>query len=164
MVDFETKVTAMKNIRYGDHFDWVITKSEARSSGTGPAHDVTSGTGHYLHLSTKGKTPGQRASYSSNPVPGSTNGACLSFYYYMSGEGVGKLTVSILRRSGWVSAAKSVWSKTGSVDGGWRLARVSLPNSLTMQRYDVMFTGTVGKGASGDIALDDITLINTGIC
>lgn len=81
------------------------------------------------------------------------------------GEGVGKLSVSILRRSGWVSTAKTVWSKIGSVNGGWHLARISLANSLTMQRYDVMFTGTVGNGAnSGNIALDDITLINTGVC
>lgn len=165
MVDFETKVTAMKNKKYGDHFDWIITKSGASSSGTGPVHDVTSGIGHYLHISTKGKTSGQRASYGSNPVPASTKGACLSFYYYMHGEGVGKLSVSILRRSGWVSTAKTVWSKIGSVNGGWHLARISLANSLTMQRYDVMFTGTVGNGAnSGNIALDDITLINTGVC
>lgn len=154
----------MKNKRYGDYFDWVIIKSRVLNLGIGFVCDVIFGIGYYLYFSIKGKIFGQRVSYSSNFVFGSINGVCFLFYYYMSGEGVGKLIVFILCRSGWVFVVKLVWSKIGSVDGGWCLVRVLFLNSFIMQRYDVMFMGIVGKGVLGDIVFDDIILINIGIC
>lgn len=152
----------MKNKVYGDHFDWVIKK--ATSSGGGPPNDVTSGMGHYLLLKTYGKRTGQKASYVSNGISRSDNGACLSFYYFINEQRVGKLTVSILSKSGWVSTAKVLWSNTGNQSGNWKFAKVSLPKSLTSQSYDIMFTGTVGTDNSGSVAIDDITLKNTGVC
>lgn len=162
VVDFENKVTSMKNKVYGDHFDWVIKK--ATSTGDGPFTDVTSGMGHYLLLKTYGKRTGQKASYVSNGISRSDNGACLSFYYFINGQRVGKMTVSILSKSGWVSTAKILWSNTGNQSGNWKFAKVSLPKTLTSQSYDIMFTGTVGTDNSGSVAIDDITLKNTGVC
>ena len=162
VVDFENKVTSMKNKVYGDHFDWVIKK--ATSSEGDPPNDVTSGMGHYLLLKTYGKRTGQKASYVSNGISRSDNGACLSFYYFINGKRGGKLTVSILSKSGWVSTAKVLWSNTGNQSGNWKFAKVSLPKTLTSQSYDIMFTGTVGTDHSGSLAIDDITLKNTGVC
>lgn len=164
MIDFETQPTAMQNKENVDHFDWIIQKGPTPSSGTGPSGDVTSGQGHYLYLEASKMSSGHTAYYLSITVPPSHNGACLSFYYHMNGNHVGTLTASVLGKPGWVSTATSVWTKSGKQGDMWHFAEVSLEKTRTAQKYEVMFTGIVGDGYQGDIAIDNIMLQNNGLC
>jgi hypothetical protein len=164
MIDFETPTTSMRNKEYVDHFDWIRKRGKTPSVDTGPSSDVTSGKGHYLYLEASRKPEGLRAYYLSIPVPRSRKGACLSFYYHMYGDHVGTLTASVLGKPGWVSTATSVWTRSGGQGNAWHFAEVFLDKTRTAQKYSVMFTGIVGNGYQGDIAVDDIMLQNDNLC
>ena len=57
----------------------------------------------------------------SKPYPGSANGYCLKFWYFLYNDGVGSLAVTV-RSNGGYSAP--VWLKSGNQGAMWRYASV----------------------------------------
>jgi hypothetical protein len=58
------------------------------------------------------------------------------------------------------STTTLLWRLSGSQGGQWREARVGY---ASLSRHTIQFTGKKGPGR-GDIALDDISFINSGAC
>lgn len=85
----------------------------------------------------------------------STN-QCLSFWYHMYGEHINTLTV-FQRNS---EHTIELWSKSG--DQGYKWCFQSLPLKH-IGPYQIVFKAIRGYGDRSDIAIDDISIINT-IC
>lgn len=54
-----------------------------------------------------------------------------------------------------------MWWATGQKYNIWRIARVSITSPS--YDYQAVFEGVVGSGFQGDIAIDDVELLN-GVC
>ncbi|PIO14794.1 hypothetical protein AB205_0110720 [Aquarana catesbeiana] len=83
----------------------------------------------------------------------------MTFWYHMSGAHVGSLSIKLeyLNQEGF---GQMLWTAGDSErpDDNWREARVLLHKSL--KQYRVVIEGTIGKGSSGGIAVDDIIIAN----
>lgn len=79
---------------------------------------------------------------------------CLTFWYYMYGPDINTLNVYI--KVG-VTYGSPVWRHTGTVANSWQKAMVTITNSNT---YNIVFEGVRGTHFSGDIGLDDITVVD----
>lgn len=77
----------------------------------------------------------------------------------MYGPHVNTLNVATQSTAGG-SAQSIIFSKTGTLDNKWYLAKV---NVKAKSPYRLVFTGVRGTSYQGDIALDDISL-NRGKC
>ena len=96
---------------------------------------------------------GDTASLLSPKIPITTK-SCLSFYFHMSGRGIGKLEVLPSPTAG-----GALWSMSGEKGALWYLARVSVPAGSPL----VVFRSTRSAGGDGDVAVDDIT-VSPGGC
>jgi len=85
----------------------------------------------------------------------------LSFYYHMYGVEMGTLSLDIFDGTTWIN---NIWSLSGqqqtSSTDPWRLAQISLSNTVTQIR----FRGIRGNGIRGNMAIDDITIQETPSC
>ncbi|XP_039670520.1 MAM and LDL-receptor class A domain-containing protein 1 [Perca fluviatilis] len=91
------------------------------------------------------------------PTP--PEGECLMFWYYMEGNGVGELTVSLQTPDD--NNSGQLWTRSGDQGKHWRHGRVTLLNPTTP--YQVIFEAVVGNGPRRDIVIDDLTVLN-GAC
>lgn len=74
----------------------------------------------------------------------------MRFYYHMSGDGIG--TLSVFRSS--EGHLHLLLNLTGDQGNYWQMREITLSYAKDFQ---VMFEGKVGHSAKGDICLDDIT-------
>lgn len=51
----------------------------------------------------------------------------------------------------------AIWKKIGTQGNQWNFGQTNLPSSVSS--YNVVFEGIVGPGYRGDIALDDIQMV-----
>ncbi|XP_053554632.1 neuropilin-2 isoform X2 [Bombina bombina] len=77
---------------------------------------------------------------------------CMVFQFRVSGNGGG--TLQFLRKSG--QENKMLWEMREEQGSDWREGRIILPNYD--QEFQVVVEGIVGKGQSGEIAVDDIRI------
>ncbi|XP_070567019.1 MAM and LDL-receptor class A domain-containing protein 2-like [Ptychodera flava] len=139
-----------------DEFDWTRQQGSTVSVDTGPAYDHTTGTaqGWYTYIETSSpRAADDKARLESTAVPaGSVR--CLRFWYHMYGAHIETLNVYVKTSSGLGSA---VWTRGGGIDDLWHFAEVTV---TAAQTYQVVFEGVRGTDYQGDIALDDLTLID----
>lgn len=83
-----------------------------------------------------------------------TNGQCLEFWYHMYGRTIGSLKV-YRRRS---TLGTALWSKSGNHGNQWLVAHVTITSPTS--GYQVVFEGVIGASYTGDIAIDDIRLLD----
>ena len=97
--------------------------------GVGPATDHTTQSlnGRYLYLDASEGTSGKVAEILSQQYP-KTPGHCLTFWYHMHGDNVGKLSV--------VHKGVVVWHTKGNHGDHWRLGSVTIVSDNT---YQVIF-------------------------
>lgn len=74
----------------------------------------------------------------------------MRFYFHMSGDGIG--TLSVLRKS--AGSLHLLLNLTGDQGNYWQMREI--PLSYTRD-FQVVFEGKVGRSPKGDICLDDIT-------
>lgn len=74
----------------------------------------------------------------------------MRFYFHMSGDGIG--TLSVFRRS--EGSLHLLLNLTGDQGNYWQMREIPLSDTRDFQ---VMFEGKVGRSSRGDICLDDIT-------
>ncbi len=73
----------------------------------------------------------------------------MSFYYHMSGDGIG--TLSVFKKTD--THLQLLLNLTGDQGNYWQLMEIPLSDTRDFQ---VMFEGKVGQSYKGDICLDDI--------
>lgn len=165
---FEYDFCDWTNVNSGDDFDWKMGRG-SDSTITGPERDhgssITKGrTGGYAYIdSSYPRRPGDTAQLWSptlNPT-GDHGPMCLSFFTSMFGAGIGALRIYLydsLRKQ----ISDAVWSlNSGSLTADqWHKGEVTL--SLPAP-YWVIFEAEVRIPGQGDIALDDVALVD-GTC
>ncbi|XP_072182121.1 MAM and LDL-receptor class A domain-containing protein 1-like [Diadema setosum] len=144
-----------------DDFDWQLQSGSTPSVGTGPPADHTTQTinGYYVVIDASSAGENQRARLYSDDI---TEGEhkCLAFWYHMYGAHVGDLTVGYGDTDGTPDGAV-IWSMSGTQDYSWTIGLVSF--TATDDHPKVYFEATATAGNQGDIALDDIFVLD-GYC
>ncbi|XP_071486327.1 MAM and LDL-receptor class A domain-containing protein 1-like [Diadema antillarum] len=137
-----------------DDFDWSLGTGPQGPSTSGPSSDHTTGTagGKYMYIDTAApRVPGEKAWLYSHTFP-AAGSHCLEFYYHMYGGNIGSLSM-LVEVGGLLSSP--YFTLSGQLGDQWNVARVPLAINDDFQVY---FEATVGDGALGNIALDDIDM------
>ncbi|XP_033095896.1 MAM and LDL-receptor class A domain-containing protein 1-like [Anneissia japonica] len=142
-----------------DDFDWIRTSGSTRTSATGPAYDHTYGTlqGSYMYIETSYQRYNQTARLWTLSYP-ATNGTCVKWFYHMYGATVNTMNVYLVNKEGTVGAP--AWTNRNNQGNIWRLGKLSVE---TKSAFQIVFEGIVGSSNTGDIALDDVRIID-GAC
>ncbi|XP_062423588.1 MAM and LDL-receptor class A domain-containing protein 1 [Rhea pennata] len=152
--DFEFDLCGWKQDE-NDDFDWKLRTSSTPKMGTGPAadHTLQEPSGHYIFIkSSFPQLPEEKARISSPMLNRRSKNCKILFYYYMYGAHTGSL---IVYQRTTTEQEKILLSLTGNQGNFWQSKALTLDGD---EDFQVIFEGTVGKGPSGNIALDDLTL------
>ncbi|CAF0847412.1 unnamed protein product, partial [Rotaria sordida] len=137
--------------------NWTRNQGATTSFETGPQFDVTTQTnqGWYIYLETSFPVKlNDTARLQSPSIAGSTT-KCFQFWYHMYGPDVNRLDVLIVDSS---NVETTVWSREGAQGNVWRLGKAKL-NDIT-DMYSIIVQGVAGSNYQGDIALDNLQLID----
>eukprot|EP00795_Rhopilema_esculentum_P012712 gene12712-3431_t len=151
------------NVRGRDRIDWSRATGRTASDGTGPASDHTYGNdkGYYMFIETSGWIPTGANAYLMSPQydPASrTGGKCLQFWYHMYGNSIGTLNVYL--KTGSSYPGSSMWTRRRNQGNQWLIGQVSI---TTTSSFNIIFEGVRGTSYTGDIAIDDIKMLD-GAC
>uniref|UniRef100_A0A8C4QZJ9 MAM domain containing glycosylphosphatidylinositol anchor 1 n=1 Tax=Eptatretus burgeri TaxID=7764 RepID=A0A8C4QZJ9_EPTBU len=123
--------------------------------------------GHYMFIeASRPRKPGDKARLIS-PIytlatpsrsGGRQNVFCLFFYYHMYGKHVGSLNVFI--RSYGTLGDQPMWSHSNNMGDHWHKANVTI---TPRGPFQIILEGVRGSGMEGDIAIDDVTVVE-GSC
>ncbi|XP_053883251.1 MAM domain-containing glycosylphosphatidylinositol anchor protein 2 isoform X1 [Malaclemys terrapin pileata] len=152
-----------------DNFDWTKQSTATRDTkytpNTGPNADRSgSKEGFYMYIETsRPRLEGEKARLLSpvfsvapkNPYGVTNTAYCFSFYYHMYGQHIGSLNV-YLRLKGQTTIENPVWSSSGNKGQHWNQARVNIHPTTSFQ---LIFEGIRGPGIEGDIAIDDVSIV-----
>uniref|UniRef100_A0A452UGH6 Enteropeptidase n=1 Tax=Ursus maritimus TaxID=29073 RepID=A0A452UGH6_URSMA len=141
-----------------DDDEWERIQGSSFPPFTGPNFDHTFGNNSGFYISTPTGPGGrqERVGLTSLPLDPTLEPVCLSFWYYMYGENVYKLSVNI---SSDQNVEKTVFQKGGNYGENWNYGQVTLNETV---EFKVAFNAFKNQILS-DIALDDISLTH-GIC
>ncbi|RMZ97804.1 MAM and LDL-receptor class A domain-containing 2-like [Brachionus plicatilis] len=162
--DFESEDTlcTWSNVEGEDEFDWEEGNGKTSSFGTGPSIDHTFGTikGTYLFIASSiletssPRVENDRAILSSmifDPTPA----RCLRFWYHMNGNSIGSLQVDILYDNG---LRIPIWKLSQDQGDQWLEGTVGFSSNTT---YRIYIMGIRGNSYFGDIAIDDISFVDS---
>ncbi|XP_019642580.1 PREDICTED: MAM and LDL-receptor class A domain-containing protein 1-like [Branchiostoma belcheri] len=152
--DFETDLCQYTQ-NTTDNFDWTRDSRGTRSSRTGPTVDHTTGTstGHYMYIETSlPREQGDTARLLSPSYRRYPDGQCLLFWTHMYGVHIGTLKVSV--KTG--GTTSDIWTRSGNQGDQWFSVAVNIPANNS---YQVIFEGVRGSGIHGDIAIDDVSIL-----
>nr|DBA25116.1 TPA: hypothetical protein GDO54_012686 [Pyxicephalus adspersus] len=149
---------SQKTICQWEHDYTLSLKWTVLNSKTGPVRDHN-GDGNFIYSEADERHRGKVARLLSPVVDSSKSSQCMTFWYHMSGAHVGSLSIK-LEYENQEGFGQMLWTATDGdhQDDHWREARVLLHKSL--KQYRVVIEGTIGKGSSGGIAVDDIIIAN----
>ncbi|XP_069036895.1 uncharacterized protein [Lepisosteus oculatus] len=137
-----------------DEFDWSLHRERPVSKV--PCHSKP---GQYLYIQAAFPLQsGQTAVLQSGELSGEV---CLSFWYSIFGAGVGSLAV-YMQSLTFPSGQHRVWSDSGSESRLWYLEKLDI-SGVGMEKYRILFVGTIGNSYCGDAALDDVQ-VQKGVC
>ncbi|MBN3317499.1 ADA2B protein, partial [Atractosteus spatula] len=137
-----------------DEFDWSLHRE--RPDTKDPCHSKP---GQYLYIQAAFPLQsGQTAVLQSGELSGEV---CLSFWYSIFGPGVGSLAVYVQSLT-FPSGQHMVWSDSGSESRLWYLEKLDI-SGVGMEKYRILFVGTIGNRYCGDAALDDVQ-VQKGVC
>ncbi|XP_053324200.1 neuropilin-1 [Spea bombifrons] len=139
-----------------EHDNSLGLKWTVLNSKTGPVRDHT-GDGNFLYSEADERHRGKAARLRSPIISSSKSAHCMTFWYHFSGTHVGSLSIK-LKYENQDDYGQNLLTINGNQGNHWREARVFLQKS--MKQYRVIVEGTIGKGSSGGIAVDDIIITN----
>ncbi|CAD7693815.1 unnamed protein product [Nyctereutes procyonoides] len=141
-----------------DDNEWERIHGSTFPPFTGPNFDHTfhNDSGFYISTPTGPGGRQERVGLLSLPLDPTLEPVCLSFWYYMYGENVYKLSINI---SSDQHMEKTVFQKEGNYGESWNYGQVTLNETV---EFKVAFNAFKNQILS-DIALDDISL-TYGIC
>nr|XP_054757011.1 MAM and LDL-receptor class A domain-containing protein 1-like [Lytechinus pictus] len=158
--DFENGFCTWTNDPTTDVFDWFSGQGGTPSANTGPAVDHTLGTGlgTFIFIETSSpRVSGETARFRSQAFSATPSGGrCLRFWFHMFGTQIGALNVYVETVEG--AVRQDVWSYGGNQGDRWNSGQLPI---MSQDTYVVVFEGVVGVGFEGDIALDDISFIDS---
>eukprot|EP00105_Crassostrea_gigas_P024157 XP_011444304.1 PREDICTED: uncharacterized protein LOC105340119 [Crassostrea gigas] len=131
-------------------FTWQLGSNSTRDRLSGPDGDHTTkyGNGSYIFIRGHDGRNSSIAVVESNVDV--TSDLQISFWYYMNGVGIGKLTLGKVE-----NGAKTVlWEKQGRQGPSWIQASVNLPRGS----YVISFSATARLIYGGDLAVDDVEI------
>ncbi|CAB3992768.1 MAM and LDL-receptor class A domain-containing 1-like [Paramuricea clavata] len=139
---------------------WYRQSGGTKSSRTGPTGD-NSGLkgGHYIYFESSWPVrPGKQGIVESK-IFGPTRATCMSFYFSMYGDTMGKLTAYIqdINKLQSQNKRRKVWEKIGNQGISWQNSRITISSNSP---FKILFVATRGYSYRSDIALDDITFKN----
>ncbi|XP_069928012.1 enteropeptidase isoform X1 [Oryctolagus cuniculus] len=141
-----------------DDNEWERIQGNTFPPFTGPNFDHTFGNASGFYISTPTGPGGRQETVVllSLPLDRTLEPVCLSFWYYMYGENVYKLSINISNDQ---NIEKTVFQKEGNYGENWNYGQVTLNETV---EFKVAFNAFKRQLLS-DIALDDITLTQ-GVC
>ncbi|XP_078575826.1 MAM and LDL-receptor class A domain-containing protein 1-like [Branchiostoma floridae x Branchiostoma japonicum] len=161
--DFETDLCQYTQDTTDD-FNWTRDSGGTPTGTTGPTvdHTIGSSSGHYMYIETSLPTQnGHTARLISSSYRVYPDGQCLLFWAHMYGGQIIKGTVGTLKvfvKAG--GTTTEIWSRSGNQGNQWFSVAVSIPVTGS---YQVIFEGAKGANAHGDIAIDDVSILQ-GAC
>eukprot|EP00118_Oscarella_pearsei_P003168 m.13253 g.13253 ORF g.13253 m.13253 type:complete len:3799 (+) comp24600_c0_seq1:127-11523(+) len=154
--DFEQGLCGWKNVQ-ADSTDWTRSSGTTLTDLTGPSYDHTtySSSGFYVYLETSGLKAGSTAILQSKNYNHFGHTCSFSFAYIMNGQDVGIIAVDILTNSG---TRMNLWSRSGNLGTRWFTTTLHL--GVADSGFVIQIIATHGGGSLGDIAIDDLELID----
>ncbi|ROT72905.1 putative MAM domain-containing protein 2-like [Penaeus vannamei] len=148
-----------------DDFDWTQSRGSLNPS-TGPPRDRSSFAnngmmGGYAFIdSSYPRRPGDKARLMSQEFQGTNPDSplCMRFWTHMFGNGIGSLRVIIFDVN--TDEDKVIWQISGEAGNAWYQGQVPIASPSP---FKIVFEGVVGANNLGDIAIDDISIIQ-GAC
>ncbi|CAC5365364.1 unnamed protein product [Mytilus coruscus] len=136
---------------------WKKGSGSTKTTFTGPSKDHTnvSETGFYVYSDANGGKRRDVALLTSGPIV-SRPKQCLSFWYHMYGDDIGRLKVFQLNNV--KGKEKRIFLKKSNQSDAWYQATIDL--NKIVGTYQIRFEAIHGNGPKGDIALDDISIVN----
>lgn len=140
---------------------WVRVKgSSLPTNASGPPADHTLGTdqGYYLSSQLWSHTAGSKVSVTTAMMePTSAEGECLMFWYHMEGQDDNRLNVYLQNNENQTELIR-LWRRQGDQGPHWRHGRVTL--NSPHEQFKVIFEAVAGLEAKGDVAIDDLIVLN----
>jgi hypothetical protein len=149
-------------VSYTSNYKWLFKKSTP-SGSTGPQYgDHTSGNGYFAFTEASSSPSGAQTTLMS-PVLDISSVAFpkLIFWYNMYGSGIGTLDVEISTDG---ITWNNVFTLSGNQGTSWTEVILPLSSYVGSTSLQIRFIGTRGSGSRGDIAIDDVTIINAPSC
>ncbi len=143
-------------------YEWRIHQDSTPSFTTGPIVDHTTGTsqGHYFYTEASSGNKGDSAILTSPVVNiGNLNNPALSFWYHMFGAEIDVLYVEVSAGAVWHTLAAIHGTQQTAYDDPWINKMVDL-SAYKGECIKIRFTAIRGSNYHGDIAIDDIALID----
>uniref|UniRef100_A0A674A007 Neuropilin n=1 Tax=Salmo trutta TaxID=8032 RepID=A0A674A007_SALTR len=127
-------------------------------SGTGDDYEVTGGSGNFIYTLATGAQETEVARLVSPGVTVGQSDLCVSFWYHMFGSHIGTLHIKQRKETVDGMADILLWTVSGHQGNRWREGRVLVPHSS--KPYQVVIEGLVERKSWGDIAVDDIKILD----
>ena len=147
--------------------NWRSDAGGTPSSATGPDFDHTLGnaSGIYLFLETSGGALGDRDTLTSPAITVGATQTSLTYtyWYHMAGPTMGEMQVWVESNNVWDSLTTFSGPQQPSTGSAWLLSSHTL-TSYAGQDITLKFIGEKGTSFSGDMAIDDISIIETPNC
>ncbi|XP_071492677.1 MAM and LDL-receptor class A domain-containing protein 2-like isoform X11 [Diadema antillarum] len=149
---------------YGDDFDWSRHSGSTGSQNTGPSGDHTTGYGYYMYIETSSPRVYGDFARLWSPAQYLYGSYCLTFWYHMYGSTINSLNV-YKSETTFPNSTDSIFSLSGQKGSYWGQAQVSIYNSGYYYDWPFYITmeGIRGNDFTGDIAIDDISMLH-GYC
>ncbi|XP_032218080.2 uncharacterized protein LOC5517708 isoform X2 [Nematostella vectensis] len=150
--DFES---GLCGLRHGNttRMRWSLATGNTPTEDTGPSFDHTtySNKGSFVYIEASREASGSKAWLSSDWMnPGSA--VCIQFWYHMYGVHVGSLSVLAVTRTDQLV----VWRMAGNKGDRWIFGQTMI---YIKGDFKFVIEGIRGDGNLGDIALDDLALL-----
>ncbi|XP_047739184.1 MAM and LDL-receptor class A domain-containing protein 2 isoform X2 [Hyalella azteca] len=144
-----------------DDFDWSQSRG-SMSQATGPPRDRSASenggmTGGFAVIdSSYPRRPGDRARLMTEEFQATDPNSplCMRFWTHMHGVGIGTLRVLIINTQD--RKARTIWQISGEAGKIWYQGQVPIASATP---FKIAFEAEVGLSDLGDIALDDISII-----
>uniref|UniRef100_A0A8C9ZQP7 Neuropilin n=1 Tax=Sander lucioperca TaxID=283035 RepID=A0A8C9ZQP7_SANLU len=137
---------------------WQIQSSGTPTLNTGPNMDHTGGSGNFIYTLATSPQETEVARLVSPMVSSPDADLCVSFWYHMFGPHIGTLHIKQRKQTVDGPADILLWMISGHQGNRWREGRVLVPRNN--KAYQVVIEGLVERNSWGDIAVDDIKVLN----
>uniref|UniRef100_A0A8K9WKX1 Neuropilin n=1 Tax=Oncorhynchus mykiss TaxID=8022 RepID=A0A8K9WKX1_ONCMY len=121
-------------------------------------HLITCGSGNFIYTLATGAQETEVARLVSPVVTVGQSDLCVSFWYHMFGSHIGTLHIKQRKETVDGMADILLWTVSGHQGNRWREGRVLVPHSS--KPYQVVIEGLVERKSWGDIAVDDIKILD----
>ena len=143
-----------------DDIDWRTDNGGTRTDDTGPEQDHNPGNafGNYLYTEASGGCDFKEALLLSPCIDLSTAVEPeLTFWHHMYGQDMGSMHIDVLYREQWFTDLLMYQGTRGNL---WRESKVDL-TPFAGDTITIRFRGETAQGPYGDMAIDDISVVET---